>query len=85
MFRSISACSSPLAVDSMYCCGIIVTFLMVFCRMSFVFELLIGRSYIGWRGNEALLIRMWKPLPSRCVLKTLRGSPKEKSKEDNIC
>ena len=30
--------------------------------------------------NETFFIRVWKPLPSRRVLKTLRGSPKE----DNI-
>ena len=30
-------------------------------------------------GNEAFFIRMWKPLPSRHVLKTLRGSPKGKA------
>ena len=29
----------------------------------------IVRSHIDWRGNEAFLIRMWKPLPSRYVLK----------------
>ena len=29
--------------------------------------------------NEAFCIRVWKPLPSRRVLKTLRGSPKGKA------
>ena len=28
--------------------------------------------------NEVSVIRVWKPLPSRHVLKTLRGSPKGK-------
>ena len=28
-------------------------------------------------GNKTLFIRVWKPLPSTCILKTLRGSPKE--------
>ena len=36
------------------------------------------RSHIGWEKNEASFIRVWKPLPSRLVLKTLRGSPKGK-------
>ena len=26
--------------------------------------------------NETFFIRVWKPLPSRCVLKILRASPK---------
>ena len=30
-------------------------------------------------ANEALLIRVWKPLPSIRVLKTLRGGPKGKT------
>ena len=36
------------------------------------------RSHVGWGGerNTLIFIRVWKPLPSRCVLKTLRGSPK---------
>ena len=29
----------------------------------------IVRSHIGWRGNEAFLISVWKPLSSRRVLK----------------
>ena len=29
--------------------------------------------------NETFFIRVWKPLPSRCVLKTLRGSLKGKA------
>ena len=29
--------------------------------------------------NKAFLIRVWKPLPSRCVLKTLRGNTKGKT------
>ena len=53
----------------------------------------LGGSHIDWRGervptrmlspeegeNEALFIRVWKPLPSIRVLKTLRGSRKEKA------
>ena len=35
--------------------------------------------------NEVFFIRVWKPLPSICVLKTLRGARKGKPKEDNIC
>ena len=31
------------------------------------------------KGNEAFLIRVWKPLFSRRILKTLRGSLKEKA------
>ena len=30
-------------------------------------------------GNEAFFISVWKPLPNRRVLKTLRGSPKGKA------
>ena len=30
-------------------------------------------------GNKAFLVRVWKPLPSRRVLRTLRGSPKGKA------
>ena len=33
------------------------------------------RSHISWgvgEVNETFFIRVWKPLPSRCVLKTLR-------------
>jgi len=29
--------------------------------------------------NEAFFIRVWKPLPSKCILKTLRGSSKGKA------
>ena len=38
----------------------------------------IMRSYIGWRGDETFFVKVWKSLPSRCVLKILRGSPKGK-------
>ena len=31
-------------------------------------------------GNETFFIRVWKPLPSRRILKTLRGNPKESLK-----
>ena len=34
------------------------------------------RSHIGWGGERNILIRVWKSLPSRRVLKTLRGSSK---------
>ena len=39
----------------------------------------IVRSHIGWGGERAFFIRVWKSLPSRCVLKTLRGNPKGKA------
>ena len=42
------------------------------------------RYHIGWRGKRNILIRVWKPLPSKRVLKTLRRSPKGKAKEDNM-
>ena len=29
--------------------------------------------------NEAFFIRVWKPLHSKCFLKTLKGSPKGKT------
>ena len=32
---------------------------------------------IGEEKNEEFFIRTWKPLPSRCILKTLRESPKK--------
>ena len=41
----------------------------------------IVRSHIGWGGDEAFFIRVWKPLLSRRVLKTLKGSPKGKGQE----
>ena len=34
------------------------------------------RSRIGWEENKTFFIRVWKPLTSRRILKTLRGSPK---------
>ena len=40
------------------------------------------KFHIGWRGNEAFLVRVWKPLPNRRVLKTLRESPKGKAQRD---
>ena len=30
------------------------------------------RFHVGWRGNGAFLTRVWKSLPSRRVLKTVR-------------
>ena len=36
------------------------------------------RSHVGW-GGERIFIRVWKPLPSICILKTLKGSPKGKA------
>ena len=39
----------------------------------------IVRSHIGWGGVGAFFIRVWKPLPSIRVLKTLRGSSKGKT------
>ena len=41
------------------------------------------RSHIK-EGNEVLLVRAWKPLPSRHVLRTLRESPKEKNPKRTI-
>ena len=32
--------------------------------------------------NETFFIRVWKPLPSRRALKTLRGSPKGKAQRE---
>ena len=37
------------------------------------------RSHIGWGGERNIPYKVWKPLPSRSILKTLRGSPKEKA------
>ena len=37
-------------------------------------------SHIGWGGERNTIIRVWKPLPSRRILRQ-----KEKLKEDNIC
>ena len=37
------------------------------------------RSHIGWKGERNILNKVWKPLPSRRVLKTLRGSTKRKA------
>ena len=34
-------------------------------------------SHIGWGGKQTFFIRVWKLLPSRHVLKILRGCPKE--------
>ena len=45
----------------------------------------IVRTHIGWGGERNILDKGVETSPSRHVLKTLRGSPKEKSKEDNIC
>ena len=32
--------------------------------------------------NKTFFIRTWKPLPSKCVLKTLRGSPEGKAQRE---
>ena len=37
------------------------------------------RSHVSGEENEIPFIRVWKPLPNIRVLKTLRGSPKEKA------
>ena len=37
------------------------------------------RSHVGWGGNETFFTRVWKPLPNRRVLETLRGSLKGKA------
>ena len=34
--------------------------------------------------NETLFIRVWKPVPRRRILKTLRGNPKGKSSKRTI-
>jgi len=39
----------------------------------------IVRSHIGWGENKTPFTRVWKPLPSRRVLKALRGNPKGKA------
>ena len=39
------------------------------------------RFHVGWGGKEAFFIRVWKPLPSRHVLKTLKGSPEGKTQK----
>ena len=40
----------------------------------------IVRSHIGWRGERSIFfIRVWKPILSRHVLKTLRGSSEGKA------
>ena len=38
------------------------------------------RLHIGWGGEQN--IRVWKTLPSKRVLKTLRGSPKVKAQRE---
>ena len=35
--------------------------------------------HIGWEGNKALFIEVWKLLPSKHILKTLKESPKGKT------
>jgi len=42
------------------------------------------RSTSVGEDNETFFIRVWKPLPSIRVLKTLRGSPKEKTPKRTI-
>ena len=39
----------------------------------------IVRSHIGWGGEQSIIYNVWTPFPSRYILKTLRGSPKEKA------
>ena len=39
----------------------------------------IVRSHIDLRGNEALLIRVWKPLPNIRVFKNLKGKHERES------
>ena len=42
------------------------------------------RSHIVGEENETLFIRVWKPLPSRRVLKNLEGKPERKSPKRKI-
>ena len=44
----------------------------------------IVRSHIGWGGERNIFIRVWKPLPSRHVLKTLRESSKGENPKKTI-
>ena len=37
-----------------------------------------NECHFGWGGERSILIRVWKPLPSRRILKTLRESSKGK-------
>ena len=39
-------------------------------------------SHIGWGGEQTLFIRVWKPSPTKRVLKTLRGSSKGKAQRE---
>ena len=39
----------------------------------------IVRSHVGWGGERNIQIRVWKPLPSRRVLKTLKGTLRGKA------
>ena len=41
----------------------------------------IVRSHISWGGDETFFIRVWKPLPSKRILKTLRRSSKGKAQK----
>ena len=43
---------------------------------------LIVRSHIGWEENKTFFIKVWKPLPYRRVLKTLRETPKGKGQRE---
>ena len=45
----------------------------------------IVRSHIGSGGEQNIFTRVLRPFPRRDILKTLRGSVKGKTKEDNIC
>ena len=42
----------------------------------------IVRSHIGWGGERSILYKVWKPLPSRCILKTFRENPKGKAQRE---
>ena len=42
-------------------------------------------SHIGWGGEQITLYKVWKPSPSRRILKSRGEARKGKSKEANIC
>ena len=47
-----------------------------FIRLKFVSQLVRDLISVGEENEAFLIIRVWKPLPNRHNLKTLRGSPK---------
>ena len=41
-------------------------------------------SHIGWEGEQTTIYRVWKPSPSRRVLKSLEGKPERESPKRTI-